>query len=61
MTAPSDDHEAQSDTAPIQATASPGRFTISSRISYLLIGGVALGGIVLMCLTVLILVLLQQD
>ncbi len=32
---------------------------ISARLSYLLIGGAALGAIVLMCLTVLLLVLLD--
>jgi len=39
--------------------ARAGRFTISTRMSFLLIGGMALGGIVLMCLTILLLVLLQ--
>lgn len=34
---------------------------ISARLSYLLIGGVALGAIVLMCLTVILLALLQSD
>ena len=36
-------------------------FSISTRMSYILIGGAAIGGIVLMCLTVLILVLLLQE
>jgi len=34
---------------------------ISARLSYLLIGGAALGAIVLMCLTVILLALLQGD
>lgn len=38
-----------------------GRLSISTRMSFLLIGGVALGGIVFMCLTVLLLVLLRQE
>jgi len=56
-----DDPAHRPEPEPASAKASSSRFTISTRMSYLLIGGMALGGIVLMCLTVLMLVLLQQD
>lgn len=56
-----DDPALRPEPEPNSVRESSSRFTISTRMGYLLIGGMALGGIVLMCLTVLLVVLLQQD